>query len=530
MLCVVLALALAVRIHAAYQSPIIARDGTIFLVMAHQMSQVGVNQAIHQFQYHPGFPAIIAGVAKLTGPGWPDGWVLVGRWVAIVASLVVLAMLYIYASKMFDPGVALVTVLLLGLSEGFTIVSADTLSDAPAAAFAMCGFVMTLKARESLVRASRSAALWSALVGLAAGAGYLCRPEALLPAVLCVIILIWKRGLTPRGRAIQLVSLVALAVCTLACVLPYALAIGGLTQKKSFADFALSASGLPCLANITFPPDMLDAMRRVLDRGRAIIGTPLAVLAGVCWVTWIGRYIFRIKPPDRVVIKPAPVPLAMMAIALVIFFVMLTGLETNHPRYISARHMLLPALLLVPCAGAGLFTLIQWTIWLVERYAGGENPRGLAAFLSAHKHWAVYLWLAIVLAAIGVNALRLPQEGKSCYRQIGLEILHRAGPGHRILAADNWPAFYAQSPADQFMPSAGHLEPQDLASPETVYRKSVQTGYEYAAIYNHGIETGNNYELADQAMHDPRFKFITKRQSKDQIAWLFLVVPATPAP
>ena len=519
---VVLLAAMVVRLNAAHLAPIIARDGTVYLEMGRMLDQGHVSTVCHKFQYPPGFPAMIAAGARATGSQWPDGWIRVGRNTSIAMALLSLWMLYLFARRAFDAGAAMLTILFFGLAESFTHVSADVLSDAPAVAFAMCAIMSGFAARDALGRGQWRAVAWAVVAGLAAGAGYLCRPEALLSAVLTGLLLV-PRKLPAPGRAIQVACLVALIAAASVGVLPYAAEIGALTHKKSFGDFAWVSAGQAMLANASGPVGLLVAMERVLDRTRAMMGTPVFVLACVCWATWIGKYLLRLRLPDRVVGKVPPEVGMVMAVGTVAITAILTSLEMNHPQYISSRHTLLMVFLLVPCAGSGFSTLVEWTRILLEKSAAEE--KGLARRLAAHPEIAVWCWMAAFLVAIGVGALSVPLADKGCYRQIGLQIRQTFGPGQRVLAADCWPAFYADSPVEQFMSDGTRLdEEHDLASPDALYARATGGGFRFVVI---GARSpGKNAGIIARLIRDTRFPLIGHCR-KGQEAWLFGVCAPT---
>lgn len=528
---VVLLAALMVRFHAATRAPNIARDGAIYLQIAHLLGQGDCRTAICSFHYHPGYPAMIAAVAKLTGASWPEGWIQVGRGVSTAMGLLALVMLYLFARRAFDPACALVAILFFGLAEPFTEVSSDVLSDAPAVALAMCAIVLGFRARETVVRGRWTGVAWAAFAGLAAGLGYLCRPEALLSAGLVGLLLI-VRGLPVRARGLQIACLLALAACTLACVLPYAMSIGGLTQKKSFSDFTWAGGGSAMLAQASWAADLPRAFGRTLDRARSIMGTPMFVLAAVCWLTWTAQYLLRLPLPDRLR-KTVPAPAGLvMAVGTGVIVVLLTAMEMKTPGYISSRHALLAVFLLAPCAGAGFFLLIEYTRMGLERLAARNavpfkawfDTRSLARRLAGHPEFALWFWLAVFLVAVGVNALDIPHKDKGCYRRIGQEVRRLFGPGQRVLAPDSWPLLFADAPVEQFTITAARMEGRDMASPDALYRRATDGGFRLVVLSSRMMDFIHNHAIADQVLRDKRFCLLATRESLDQ-AWLFYVRP-----
>ncbi|MCH8176615.1 MAG: hypothetical protein IIC09_00120, partial [Proteobacteria bacterium] len=113
------------------------------------------------------------------------------------------------------------TALLVGLSGPYARISCDVLSDSTAAAMAVLSVALGLGAIKALRSGSGWTLLWAGGAGLAAGAGYLTRPEAILGGPVVVVLLLSARGLGVRGRAIQIGALAVLVVAALACVVPY---------------------------------------------------------------------------------------------------------------------------------------------------------------------------------------------------------------------------------------------------------------------------------------------------------------------
>ncbi|MCK4601067.1 MAG: glycosyltransferase family 39 protein [Phycisphaerae bacterium] len=513
-----LLVALLVRLYVVNHAENIARDGTVYLHMARQLAKESPREVVQQFDYHPGFPAAVAAVAGLSKADWPDGWIRSARAVSLATSLLALACLYFIAAAVFDRTIAFITVLLFGVSRAFTEFSCDVVSEPIAVAFVMLAVALGLWAGRKLKRESFWAVALAASAGLAAGLGYLTRPEHLLAAVIAAALLL-RRRLSRRGRAIQLASISALIAATLLCVLPYAIAIDGLTNKKHLGDFVLSGLGGWTLAAASWPIELLSALRVTLDRGRVAMGNVVGVLAVVCWATWIGRYVFRLRLPSKVVIKPAGDGLVAMFSATAVMILVLTALEFNRgPGYLSSRHALMPVMLLSPAAGAGLVILARWTLILADRLKLKRLPR-----------LAVGGWLVAILAIAMIRALPTLHETKACYRQAGQALREKFGGGNYVLSDNNWVKFFADAPAGQFTrgtKSAYILKPQDLATPETLLARADTVSRakpQFIAITTDIIARCPNEQIISQLFTDERFESIGKAfvSSKKHKVWLF---------
>ncbi len=444
---------LAARVVTAARAGNIARDGCVYLQMARDLSSMPAGEVTRSYEYHPAYSAVIAAGANLLGMTWPEGWVQLGQGVSIAFSLVGLLAVYLVARRAFNGRIAWVSVLIVGLSSTFMEVSSDVISDAMAVSLAAMGIALGLETRCAIRRGSAWSLALAAGAAVTSAGAYLTRPEGLLAAAIAAALLLGIRpATTSTGRStrrLQLASLGILIGLTVACCLPYMLTVGGLTMKKGLSDFsAAPASSLP-LASANVPADLLSALRRGLDRLRAATGTPLAVLCIACLATWVGRYWLGLKLPDRVMITPRRRS-AMLAIfaPLAVLFPLLVALEFNlgspEEGYISSRHMLLPALLLSPLAGAAVAIFVQWSLHLGRRAGLTERPR--------------LAWICWTLGVTGILAFRaLPvlHADKQVHIRTGQVIAEQFGPGCRVLAPNAWVPFFARADRRQFVQVGG---------------------------------------------------------------------------
>jgi hypothetical protein len=146
---------------------------------------------------HPLYPALIAltepVVSTFAGNG-PDAWRIAAQLVAVLASVGLLVPVYFLTEALFDRRVAFIAAGLLALMPRVAELGRDTLADS-------LGLFLTFLAlwlgARAIKTGDRLAALGS---GLAAGAGYLARPEVVL--VPAAIGLTWLIGLVVhRTRA-----------------------------------------------------------------------------------------------------------------------------------------------------------------------------------------------------------------------------------------------------------------------------------------------------------------------------------------
>ncbi len=526
-LAVLLAMALAVRLHVAIRAQNIARDGTIYLHMARQLT-VDPESVIRNQDYHPAYPVAVAIVAELTGADWPDGWITSGRAVSIAMSLVALAGLYFISAALFNRTVAMVSILFYSLSNNFTRISCDVVSDPTAVAFAVVAVGLGIWAGRKIKSGSWWAVALAAGAGLAAGLGYLTRPEELLAAVIAMVLMA-RRKLDSRARAIQVVSAIVLVVATLVCVLPYAATIGGLTNKKSLEDFVLLGGSRNILAAACQPYEILIALAKTLDCGENAMGHVVGFFAVFAWATWLGMYVLRLKLPREIAIRlNSDAVIAMFGMTAVMLPLLTAMTCQKGADYLSMRHTMMPAIMLVPSAGVGFLICVEWTLRIFE------------VFGRKRRTWiAVGGWLALALV---ISAVRiLPEfhaelhESKDCYREAGLALNRQFGDGNYVLTSDSWVKFFAGAPRAQFVSPTKFpymLGPEDLASPDSILAraKAASPRPELVAItaYMVNDEKCPNKDIVRQLTADKtRFGFLGEYSHNDKHrVWLFRILPA----
>jgi hypothetical protein len=523
----VLGLGFVVRLAVLDGAENIAKDGTVYLAMARQLGELPADRVLPNYHYHPAYPAVVGAIARWTGADWPDGWVRVGQWVSLGMGLLALVGLYFLARSVFGAGPALLTFALMSLSSRFVALGADVSSDAMAGALAVVAVALGFGASRLIKAGSTWAVAVAGGTGFVAGAGYLTRPEELLSAIVAIVPILLIGKLTRRQRKVQLASAGVLIAATLACVLPYAMVIGGLTQKKSLSDFLPTGDGVLPAAAVHAPAGILSSLRRVLDRGREAIGTGPTVLCIVCWATWFGRGILRLPLPKGVVIKPSPVGAIVLFLPLAVMIPMLVALAMVHePEYLSSRHMLMPTLILSPCAGAGLAILVHWTLlllgylhrYLLRRAGEGAPSAGTHPLIWVTKHrpglWSG-LWLLGAMIPMMVVATPVLHEGKACYRQAGQYVRAQFGSGRYFLSTTTWVPFFAAAPPEQFTLAPAMpmwLDPARLRDAKADLRHgpsgAAGATYEFLALGADFLQDPNNAGLADRVMTDPRLELV----------------------
>ncbi len=189
---------------AISRSSLPAQDGLKFIRVARQFQSAPWADTIRATDQHPLYPALVGAVEPLValfagGDHGPDIWRISAQVVAAGASLLLLLPLYQITRNLFDRRIATLAVAiyaLLPLPAGW---GRETLADS----VGLCGLMFSLWLGARAIRDRR----WQegAGAGLAAGLGYLARPEIILaPLALCLAFGILQLGaIRSRAKTIE---------------------------------------------------------------------------------------------------------------------------------------------------------------------------------------------------------------------------------------------------------------------------------------------------------------------------------------
>jgi hypothetical protein len=221
--------ALALHAIAITQTILPAQDGLKFIRIAQQFHSQPWTDVVRGADTHPLYPALIAVVEPVVsiavGPGH-DAWRLAAQIVAVFGSLGLLLPIYALTRAVFDRRIACLAAALAVLLPRAAELGHDTLSDSLGL---MCTFFALWLGAIALRRSDWRVALAS---GLAAGLGYLARPEVIV--VPFAIALTWLVGLFRDSLARTVARGPALAVLlltTMAVIGSYATVKGEISEK-----------------------------------------------------------------------------------------------------------------------------------------------------------------------------------------------------------------------------------------------------------------------------------------------------------
>ena len=153
-----------------------AQDGLKFIRIAREFQERPAIDVIRGSDQHPLYPALIALaeplVAWFAGPG-PDAWRIAAQGVAALASIALLLPLYGLTRALFDDRIAALAAFLFVVLPLPAEVGHDTLSDS----LGLLAALAALRLGAAALAPGRKGVGTSPGCGLAAGLGYLARPE-----------------------------------------------------------------------------------------------------------------------------------------------------------------------------------------------------------------------------------------------------------------------------------------------------------------------------------------------------------------
>jgi len=341
----------------------------------------------------------------------PESWDFSGQIVSLLAGLVAIVAIWLFAGLIFNWQIAWVTALLFGLSRNFAGLGADVLLDSLALCFQMWAIVFAVLATGSLRQNKKNMLIWAALIGICCGIGYLVRPESLIVVILSIFIWLGRQFRFRRSWALCLSSIAVMFFSALVCAWPYMSAIGGISKKKSLSNLMSqivagtdSNCGILAIANPKLA-GLWELVRELFESLHPALGVAFCI-----WVvTWLVSRISKVSLPRQILVFPNYLGGWFLSGMLIFMLPLLLGLYC-HAGYISYRHVLLLAAVMSPFAGAGVLILIEWLKIILEKL-GVNAQRRNAAF------YAVIIGLGLGLF---FNSLRPLHHDKGAYRQAGI--------------------------------------------------------------------------------------------------------------
>ena len=427
----------AARTWLIAHTEVIAKDGTTYVKMARAWS-TDPRGVVREYDYHVGYPVAVSGMhwvlEKVGVAKGAGGWDLSGQVVSLVAAMAATIAVWLFAGMTFNWRIAWIAGVLFALGRKWSALGADVLSDALAVALQMWAVVLALYALEQLRRKSTWSLALAVGVGLCAGLGYLVRPEALLPCVLAVAMWIAYQLRARKSWTLTLTSAGVTLVTTLACALPYLLAIGGLTKKKSFDDLVIRpiSGGIAQLAVIVTSPAHYSALRQLVNQLFEALHPLLGFLMCICLIVYAIQRVLR-KKPTNVLLAPARLPGAFMMLAAAAVLVPLLMSMYTNVRYLSYRHLMFLAALLSPLAGAGLDFLVRSLVHILKRI----NLR------RTNERVVLGIIMGAMVISVSLHTLQPLHHGKEYYRLGGQFVREFANRDDYVLSDSSWVLHYS---------------------------------------------------------------------------------------
>ncbi|QEH37866.1 hypothetical protein OJF2_64580 [Aquisphaera giovannonii] len=407
----------------ARHTDVIYADGLRYIAQARRFDAGSWKEVFAKGTDHPAYPAAIALTHLARGGIGPADWQAAGQLASVVAGVLLIVPVYLFALELFGTRAAWLACVLTLLVPLTGHVLADVLSEGTFLLFWMFGCWAGL----GFLRAGSTRWLIAAVAF--ASLAYLVRPEGvLLPASLAATLVL--SAVVPALRLPRARSLRAAAILLVGPVLlagPFLLLKGGIATKPAVARlFGLSGRSAAMAVERERPldPDQTVAATclaaaRAVSRAIAEGVSPILLPAAVAGIALAAR---RREHARRNVF------LAVVASAWILALLRLhaTG------GYCTARHAMLLSLILIAFAAAGLLALADRAAASVRERLRRHVPE--TAILAAA--------LLVVLAVSGRAAIAPVNPGYASYRPAGEWIAANTAADARILDLKGWASFY----------------------------------------------------------------------------------------
>ena len=248
---ILLMLASCLGIYLIVTTALVSKDGIIFIKYAQQIEANPVKTMVNEYQ-HPGYPLLILTAHKVTGFLHKNttilSWIYCAQSVSLAFRLFAIVILYFIASQLFGARMSFWAVLILIALPKPAEYGSDTLSDWPHLFFLLTGLLF-------LLRGAATQKWWLfGFGGIAAGTGYLVRPEC---AQLVILGSLWLglQLLLPRHTTGKVKALSALALLFAGFLIlagPYMYLKGTVFPKKKGAQH-ISATKAIKASRTVFP-------------------------------------------------------------------------------------------------------------------------------------------------------------------------------------------------------------------------------------------------------------------------------------
>ncbi|MDD5327116.1 MAG: glycosyltransferase family 39 protein [Phycisphaerae bacterium] len=423
---ILLAVAFCVGVYLIGTTVLIAKDGVTFIEFAKGLETSPV-KAMNSSHQHPGYPFLITIAHKISEVRKDDSsiqsWVYSAQAVALVFRLLAVVMLYFVGKKIVGKRFSFWSVLILILLPNPARLGSDALSDWPHIFFLSTGFLL-------LIWGAVSRKWWLfGLAGVAAGIGYLIRPECTQVIVFGTLWLglqvFWPGRTISRRKAVF--AFVLLVAGFLAVAGPYMKLKGELFPKKQLVEFTTNTQlSEVSKQKINIYPDVYAAGFAPSDIAGALGKLVQRVSETLMWffvpALLIGAYEYFRKRDWRE-------PENFLVIALIALNVLIMILLYCKFGYMSRRHTLTLVVFTIFYVPIGLDAMASW---LDERFSKKTNT----------NFWFMVL-LIIGIAICGPKLLSPVRAEKQNYRDAARWLAENTDEKDIIAVPDGRISFYS---------------------------------------------------------------------------------------
>jgi hypothetical protein len=432
---ILVAIALCIGIYLISTAVLIAKDGITFIEYARGLETCPIETMKREYQ-HPGYPFLIIAAHKIAKIG-DDGsslwsWIYSAQAATLTFRLLAIAVLYFVGKELVGQRISFWAILILILLPDPAKLGSDALSDWPHIFFLSTGFLL-------LILAAVNRKWWLfGFSGLAAGMGYLIRPECAQVVVFGTLWLglqlLYSRRIISKCKVVFTFAL--LLVGFLAIAGPYMKLKGTVFPKKQLVQFVPNTRcpevygqkiqicpNSVCAASFA-PSDIAGALGKLMQRvGETLMWFFAPVLL-------IGMYKYFRK-------RNWHEPEKFFIIVLITLNVLIMTLLYCKFGYMSRRHTLPLVVFTIFYVPIGLQTLASW---LNEMFS--KTIERLFAIKANTNFW----FLVLLVAGISIcspKLLRPMRMEKRGYREATLWLVKNTNEKDIIAVSDIRIGFYS---------------------------------------------------------------------------------------
>jgi 4-amino-4-deoxy-L-arabinose transferase-like glycosyltransferase len=433
---ILLAVALCLGMYLVITTTLIAGDGVIFIEYAKGLDGAFIETVQHEYQ-HPGYPLLILATYKISQllhiPASLSTWIYSGQSVTLMFKLLTVSVLYFVGTKLTSRRMSFWALLILIVLPLPAEYGSDVLSDWPNMFFLALGFLL-------LLHGAGTGKWWPfAYAGLAAGAGYLIRPECaqlVVFGVLWLTLQLFRPGHLGQRKAILALCLMVAGFFVIAG--PYMAMKGAVFPKKNVGRITKKTPDvLSSPKNEGFqnpvaqyesgfsPVNTVGAIRKLADNiGRTLMWFFVpALLIGIL-KSFKGQ---KYNEPEKFFI----VALINLNILLMVWLYCKYG-------YMSTRHTMALSVFTVFYVPPGLEVL---AFWIESRF--GRSSKQPVPAEGGLRFWFLILMVTGICVCIP-KLLRPIRAPKKAYREAADWVRANTETYDMIAVPDKRIAFYAE--------------------------------------------------------------------------------------